>query len=219
MFQLMHDCRQDQTSPQHIQKIDYPVPVTRDFGEMEVEDDSQSNELSPNVQMDKSPNSSDNSSQCVAKREPLSVQCTQPGCGRTFSDRACLLRHRREVHKVSTRYKAPGTHPCPIVKCPRHTRTFARLWNLHNHMKVHRQGSERLHKQLTMSSSSHEKWRESPKESELSGMGSPILNISDARPPPQSLQTKLECLLEERRELDEKIRALRNAQRIMEDMN
>ncbi|KKZ67458.1 hypothetical protein EMCG_06834 [[Emmonsia] crescens] len=211
----MHYCRQDQTPPQHIQKIDYPVPVTRDFGEMEVEGDSQSNELSPTVQIDKSPNSS----QRVAKRELLSVQCTQPGCGRTFSDRACLLRHRREVHKVSTRYKAPGTHPCPIVKCPRHTRTFARLWNLHNHMKVHGQGSERLHKQMTVSSSGHKKRRESPKESELGGMGSPILNVSDARPLTQSLQTKLECLLEERRELDEKIRALRNAQRIMEDMN
>ncbi|PGH05920.1 hypothetical protein GX51_02701 [Blastomyces parvus] len=209
---------QENNLPQLIQNIDYPLPATRDVREIELVGDSQSSLPRPTEKIDQSPNVRNTGSQRAVKSEPLPVQCSEHGCGRTFSDRACLLRHRREVHKISTRYKTPGTYPCPIVECPRHTKTFARLWNLHNHMKVHRQESERL--QPTRVLFNHARRRpKAARGSELSEADSPILNISDRRSPPQSLQAKLECLLEERNKLDEKISALRNAQRIVEDMN
>ncbi|KLJ06865.1 hypothetical protein EMPG_17650 [Blastomyces silverae] len=204
--------------PQLIQNIDYPLPATRDVREIEVVGDSQPNRPPPTEQIDQSPNVANNGSLRGAKSEPLPVKCSEHGCGRTFSDRACLLRHRREVHKISTRYKTPGTYPCPIVECPRHTKTFSRLWNLQNHMKVHQQENKRL--QPTTVLFNHARRRsKAVNGTELIEVDSPILNISDRKSPPPSLQAKLECLLEERKKLDDKISALRNAQRIVEDMN
>ncbi|OAX83022.1 hypothetical protein ACJ72_02623 [Emergomyces africanus] len=87
-------------------------------------------------------------------------------------------------------------------------------------MKVHGKTGEWLREQPITSSSDYLNRCKPPQDEDvLSDISSPIGNISDTRPPQRSLQTKLECLLEERRELDEKIRALRNAQRIVEDMN
>ncbi|OJD10391.1 hypothetical protein AJ78_08579 [Emergomyces pasteurianus Ep9510] len=211
---------QDISPAQHSQNIDYALTATPDARELEAVGGSHQNLLLPTAKLEKSPNNADDSPQQAAERERISVLCAEQGCGRTFSDRACLLRHRREVHKISSRFKTPGTYSCPVPKCPRHTKPFARLWNLQNHLKIHGKSGERLREQLiTLSSDYVNRHKPRLNDDELSDIGSSIVDISAARQPLQSLQTKLSCLLEERRELDEKIRALRNARRIMEDMN
>ncbi|ODH47388.1 hypothetical protein GX48_06491 [Paracoccidioides brasiliensis] len=164
--------------------------------------------------------SSDDSFQHPVKRKPLPVQCIETGCNmRTFSDRACLLRHLREVHKISNRYKVPGTYPCQIAECPRSTKPFSRLWNLQNHMKIHGRWNEGQLEISAMPPVERTKRQKSEGDIRLDDVRYISLDSLDPKGPPQSLQSRLESLVKQRGELDEKIRALENAQRIVEDMD
>ncbi|KAG9230728.1 hypothetical protein BJ875DRAFT_487674 [Amylocarpus encephaloides] len=51
--------------------------------------------------------------------------CDHPGCGRTFTRRADLARHKKELH-------GPTNYPCPDLGC---LRAFRRRDKLHEHQR------------------------------------------------------------------------------------
>lgn len=69
-------------------------------------------------------------------QDSLNFRCSHSKCSSNmFSDRGSLLRHQREVHRVSNGFKPPSSHYCPIPNCKRNTRGFARPWNLQEHRR------------------------------------------------------------------------------------
>jgi len=70
--------------------------------------------------------------------------CTARNCiVRPFSDRAGLLRHTREVHKLDSDGKPTRRYPCPESSCARHRRGFGRHWNMIQHFRRrHNEGNE-----------------------------------------------------------------------------
>jgi hypothetical protein len=76
--------------------------------------------------------------------------CQVPGCKHpNFGDKGGLDRHKREVHGSKTYY-------CPITLCKRHTKGFARKYNLFEHQKRCHSGQSPITTQpLTQRSQNH----------------------------------------------------------------
>ncbi|MCJ1383249.1 hypothetical protein MMC17_006887 [Xylographa soralifera] len=81
-------------------------------------------------------------------------QCEVHSCHvRPFGDRAGLLRHTREVHKLDGQGKATSKYICPEPSCTRHKKGFARQWNMAQHFRrAHTDGSEVSARQVKSSS-------------------------------------------------------------------
>ena len=81
-------------------------------------------------------------------------QCQFQSCHvRPFGDRAGLLRHTREVHKLDSRGGPTRKYNCPEPSCTRHTKGFGRQWNMAQHFRrAHTDGSELAARQVRSSS-------------------------------------------------------------------
>ena len=125
------------------------------------------------------------------RREGQGSSCTRPGCNnRKFSDQACLNRHLREVHTLETSY-------CPIVSCNRHKKGFKRKLNLILHKK-------RCHPDQLPSL-----------EEEVEN--SPVNTTLQSARSKNGLWAKINELKEFRDEIDQEIKTLEGAARIMNE--
>ncbi|MCJ1318703.1 hypothetical protein MMC15_004033 [Xylographa vitiligo] len=81
-------------------------------------------------------------------------QCKASDCHvRPSGDRAGLLRHIREVHKLDSQGQPTSKHACPEASCTRHKKGFAEHWNMAQHFRrAHRTGSGFAARQLRSSS-------------------------------------------------------------------
>ncbi|KGQ01942.1 hypothetical protein PAAG_11333 [Paracoccidioides lutzii Pb01] len=139
-------------------------------------------------------------------------------CAFFQTEHVCSDTYERCI-KSPTATKSPGTFPCQIAECPRLTKPFSRLWNLQNHMKIHGRRNEGLPETSAMSPVERTKRRRSGRDIRLDDVRCISLDSLDSKGSPQSLQSRLESLVKQKGELDEKIRALENAQRIVEGMD
>jgi len=158
------------------------------------------------------------------------IRCDKLECSRrTFSDRASLLRHQREVHRISSSSSKlpPPSYPCPVRGCRRHDNAFARQWNLQEHMKrVHGQH------QKTEIPSNHSKTPLTIIKSRNSDVVRPKLptRVSPSLLPKVSeemgvkgvlgiLEANLAALEKEKGILEDKIRAIGTAIQSLKDLN
>ncbi|MCJ1404016.1 hypothetical protein MMC11_007240, partial [Xylographa trunciseda] len=133
---------------------------------------------------------------------------------RPFSDRAGLLRHTREVHKLDKQGEITSKYTCPESGCKRHKRGFARQWNMVQHFRrAHTDGNECPGRRVRSSS---------PEASEDMDIDSAGVEISATDTPQQStevcdgLRSKLARLRQEKSRVEMEIVAVQKVIEVFE---
>jgi hypothetical protein len=148
--------------------------------------------------------------------------CHHASCnGKNFGDKGSFERHKREVH-------GSQTYKCPVLSCKRHKKGFNRRYNLLEHQRRAHSAQPSGYFRASYSTADEvsegngstptpereigaEAMDEGEVESAIEMRGDVTMNSR------QEIRAKLRALLKMRAELDEDIRSMKSALRIMGD--